>query len=90
MSEDVKTIQELIVRARAAQKQIENYSQEQIDQMCLSVGWEVYKDENIQACAKIAVEETGMGNSLAEEWKSMEIGTDGEMDGPDQQECPGL
>ncbi|MCP4197952.1 MAG: aldehyde dehydrogenase family protein, partial [Proteobacteria bacterium] len=43
------------------QKQIENYTQEQIDEVCLSVGWQVYKDDNITACAKIAVEETGMG-----------------------------
>ncbi|MBW1903463.1 MAG: aldehyde dehydrogenase family protein [Deltaproteobacteria bacterium] len=32
-----------------------------IDEVCLSVGWQVYKDDNIAACAKIAVEETGMG-----------------------------
>ncbi|MBN2132442.1 MAG: aldehyde dehydrogenase family protein [Sedimentisphaerales bacterium] len=51
----------LISKARAAQKQIENYTQQQIDELCLAVGWQVYKDDNIAACAKIAVEETGMG-----------------------------
>jgi sulfoacetaldehyde dehydrogenase len=51
----------LVARARTAQRQIENYTQEQIDEVCLAVGWQVYKDDNIDACARIAVEETGMG-----------------------------
>lgn len=59
--ENEKIIDELIVRARAAQKQIEHYNQSQIDEVCLAVGWQVYKDDNIAVCANIAVEETGMG-----------------------------
>jgi len=61
MADDFAIIDELVKKARTAQKQIENYTQEQIDEVCLSVGWQVYKDDNIAACAKIAVEETGMG-----------------------------
>jgi sulfoacetaldehyde dehydrogenase len=59
--EKEKIIADLLMRAGKAQAQIENYTQEQIDDVCLSVAWEVYNDANIQACAKIAVEETGMG-----------------------------
>jgi sulfoacetaldehyde dehydrogenase len=51
----------LVAKARAAQKQVEKYTQEQIDEVALSVAWQVYKDDNIAACAKIAVEETGKG-----------------------------
>jgi len=51
----------LVAKARAAQKQVENYTQEQIDEVALSAAWQVYRDDNIAACAKIAVEETGMG-----------------------------
>lgn len=54
-------IKELVEKARKAQQQIENYTQEQIDDVCLAVGWEVYSDENIQKLAEAAVEETGMG-----------------------------
>lgn len=61
MSDDYTIIGDLVANARVAQKQIENYTQEQIDEVCLAVGWQVYKDDNIAACAKIAVEETGMG-----------------------------
>lgn len=61
MASNEEIIAGLVAKARAAQKQIENYTQQQIDDVCLAVGWQVYKDDNIAACAKIAVEETGMG-----------------------------
>lgn len=61
MSEVQGTIAELVARARAAQRQVENYTQEQIDDVCRSVAWQVYEDGNIAVCAKTAVEETGMG-----------------------------
>lgn len=52
----------LVEKARIAQEKVANYSQEQIDAAVLSLGWEVYKDDNITELAKLAVEETGMGN----------------------------
>lgn len=61
MLENIKKIGELIIRARIAQRQVGTYTQQQIDDVCLAVGWAVYKDENIAVCAAKAVEETGMG-----------------------------
>ncbi len=61
MEESKKMIEDLLQRARKAQKQIEGYTQEQIDEVCLAVGWQVYKDDSIEQLAKKAVEETGMG-----------------------------
>lgn len=61
MPSDEEVIGRLLEKARAAQQKIENYSQEQIDEVCLSVGWQVYNDDNIAVCARTAVEETGMG-----------------------------
>jgi len=55
------SISELVARARAAQEQIEFWTQERVDEMVAAVGWEVYKREHAEACAKLAVEETGMG-----------------------------
>ena len=57
-----KTIIELVNRARAAVEQIDNYTQEQIDTVCLSIGWEMHNDNNIVQLAEAAVAETGMGN----------------------------
>ncbi len=58
---DKANILRLVARARAAQRIVESYLQEQIDNVCLSVAWQVYNNQNVQACAKSAVEETGMG-----------------------------
>ena len=58
----MKTISEQMELARKAQEAINDYTQEQVDEMCLSVGWEVYEDENIAKLARMAVEETGFGN----------------------------
>ncbi len=51
----------LIERARNAQKEIEFWPQEKVDEMVLAVGWENYKVENAQMIARLAVDESGMG-----------------------------
>ncbi|MCF7848817.1 MAG: aldehyde dehydrogenase family protein, partial [Kiritimatiellales bacterium] len=62
MSDCEQIIGELVGRARAAQAQVADYTQKQIDDLCRSVAWETYCDENIKVCAETAVDETGMGN----------------------------
>ncbi len=52
---------DLVQRARAAQEQIEFWSQEKVDEMVAAVGWQVYEKAHAEACAKLAIEETGMG-----------------------------
>ncbi len=52
-------IDEYIKRARKAQKEYEKFSQEQIDQIVMTVAKAV--DDNAELLAEIAVEETGMG-----------------------------
>ena len=51
----------LVEKARIAQKQVANYTQEQIDDVCKAVAWQVYKDENIKIIARLAADETDMG-----------------------------
>ena len=58
----MKSVTELLAAAKKAQEQINGYTQEQIDEVCLSIGWEVYNDHNIDILARMAVEETGYGN----------------------------
>ena len=62
MQDNQTMIQSLIDKAKKAQQQIENYTQEQIDEVCVAIGWEVYKDDQIKALAELAVKETNMGN----------------------------
>jgi sulfoacetaldehyde dehydrogenase len=54
-------IRELVARARTAQEQIEFWPQEKVDEMVAAVGWEVYQRPHAEACARLAVDETGMG-----------------------------
>ena len=54
----MQSVDELIATARKAQAHINTYTQEQVDEMCLSVGWEVYNDVNIDILARMALEET--------------------------------
>ncbi len=60
--ESKDTIASLVEKAKIAQAKIANYTQEQIDEVCIAAGWEVYNDENIQLLAEAAVAETEMGN----------------------------
>lgn len=62
MKTSLEIIQSYVEKARKAQEQISNYTQEQIDEVCVAVGYEVYADQNIEQLAKSAVEETKMGN----------------------------
>lgn len=55
-------VDELVKAGRKAQKQVADYSQEQIDEVCLAAAWALYNDENVHALSKLAVEETGYGN----------------------------
>lgn len=52
-------VESLVEKARVAQKQIENYTQEQVDALCREIAKTVY--DNAEMLAKMAVEETRMG-----------------------------
>ena len=54
-------IDELINRAKIAQSIINDFSQEQIDELLLAVAWEVIRPENNRPLSELAVEHTGCG-----------------------------
>jgi len=54
-------IDEMLAKARAAQEQIEFWPQDRVDEMVAAVGWQLYQREHAEACARLAVDETGMG-----------------------------
>ena len=51
----------LIERARAAQKKVENWSQEKVDEMVAAAAWGTIKPGSAEEAARLAVEETRMG-----------------------------
>jgi len=58
--DDMMYVTEIIDKARKAQKIFETYSQKQVDEVVKAVGKAVY--DNGEELARMAVEETGMGN----------------------------
>lgn len=52
----------LVARARAAQQQIEHYSQEQVDALITAMVWAVAKPDVAEEIARFTVEETQLGN----------------------------
>ncbi|MFQ5882126.1 MAG: aldehyde dehydrogenase family protein [Candidatus Methylomirabilales bacterium] len=59
---DREVVEALVTRARAAQRQYGEYNQEQVDEVVTAVAWAGYKKENAEALARLAFEETGIGN----------------------------
>src|SRR3546814_9953182 len=53
----------LVARSRAAQAQIENYTQEQVDQLITAMVWAVAKPGVAEKIARFTVDETQLGNS---------------------------
>jgi sulfoacetaldehyde dehydrogenase len=54
-------VDELVGRAKAAQRAVAGYSQEQADELVAAVAWAGYKRENAERLARLAVEGTGLG-----------------------------
>ena len=52
----------LIERARAAQKIINTYTQEQVDLLCEAMAYEITREENVTRLGKLAAEESKLGN----------------------------
>lgn len=57
-----REIAALIERSRAAQKQIENYTQEQVDELIRAMVWSVARPDVAEKIAAFTVEETQLGN----------------------------
>ena len=60
--EEKQYVQELLERARAAQKVIEGYDQEKVDRLCQAIAWATANDETFTRLAHMGVEESGVGH----------------------------
>lgn len=58
----VKEMEALIARSRAAQAQIENYTQEQVDELIRAMVWSCARPEVAEKIAQFTVDETELGN----------------------------
>lgn len=55
-------VSNLIKKAKIAQSKAEFFSQEQVDKLCKALAWVAVKEENKRLLAKMALDETGMGD----------------------------
>ena len=55
-------IEALVNRAKAAQRQIENYNQQQVDELVTAICWAIVCQERAEELARVAVDEGGFGN----------------------------
>ena len=62
IEEDVEYVKDLMGRARAAQKEIEFYTQEQVDTLCKAIARALTKPENVKAVGEKVYEEGKMGD----------------------------
>ena len=53
----------LIRRARAAMEAFEDSTQTRVDEAVTAIAWSLYKPEHAEALARMAVEDTGIGNA---------------------------
>ena len=59
---EAEYVKGLFSRAREAQKQVEFYSQKQVDYLSRAVGWALVQPEIVEDIAEFCLEETRMGN----------------------------
>jgi sulfoacetaldehyde dehydrogenase len=59
---DAAEIAALVARSRAAQAQIENYTQEQVDALIRAMVWSVAREDRAKEIAQFTVDETRLGN----------------------------
>lgn len=60
--EQLAQLDEIFARARAAEKQIENYTQEQVDRMVRCVAWAAGNPKTFQEICWMGVDEAGAGD----------------------------
>ena len=61
-SESAQEVAGLIARARAAQEQINDYTQEQVDDLITAMVWSVAQEDTAKMIAQHTVDETRLGN----------------------------
>lgn len=71
--EQLSMIDELIRRAREAQRVIESYDQERVDRLCRAVAWAVANKKTFRRLVEMGVEETGMGDPVSRMDKRFKI-----------------
>ena len=71
--EQAQELNDLIARARAAQKIIETYDQAKVDRLCQAVAWAVANTTTFRRLVEMGIEESGLGDFSSRMNKRMKI-----------------
>jgi sulfoacetaldehyde dehydrogenase len=71
--QDKQLIADMVARGRAAMKQIEGYSQEQLDKLIRAVGWAVANEKTFQVISDMGIDESGLGDRKGRPSKRFKI-----------------
>jgi sulfoacetaldehyde dehydrogenase len=72
-NEEKQYAQELLKKARAAMKAIEDYDQEMVDRLCQAVGWAAGNEKTFTRISRMGVEECGLGDWEGRPGRRMKI-----------------
>ena len=62
MTTSATTVADLVARARVAQRAIDGWNQQQVDELVTAAGWAIVEPARNRALAECAVRDTGLGN----------------------------
>ena len=65
--------QELLSKARAAMKAVENYDQGSVDRLCRALGWATANEKTFTRVAQMGVDESGIGDRAGRAAKRLKI-----------------
>ncbi len=65
--------QDLLFRARAAMKAVEDYDQERVDRICRAIGWATANERTFTRLAQMGVDESGLGDREGRPGKRFKI-----------------
>jgi sulfoacetaldehyde dehydrogenase len=70
---DRQEIDAMIVRARAAMREVEHYDQQRIDRLCQALGWATANEKTFGRIVQMSIEESGLGDPEGRHQKRMKI-----------------
>jgi len=71
--EEKRYARELLTKARAAMKAVEDYDQETVDRLCQAVGWATANEKTFTRVAQMGVDESGIGDRAGRVAKRFKI-----------------
>ncbi len=71
--EQVAELAEVLEKARAAQKEIEQFDQEKVDRLIRTVAWSVANKKTFEKLVEFSIEETGLGDPVSRHNKRFKI-----------------